>query len=469
MPRPNPDILDFYPRQRYTCQRCGLCCRRFEVKITAKEANDLKNTRFPDGCCPPDDWFVPSPTQKGICIIAKDETGDCVLMDETGSCRLHKAYGLAVKPLICRVFPLHVINWKDGRSSAELRFVCPAVGDPQGALLGDQPEIMANLASPLREWLPESDVAYSIENPLPLPLVRQIHAGYKAILQKESLPLKTRLYAVARILDFHASPDGRTAIAAIDAGFATAAGQFVDQTAKAMAVELARGKSTRRDQIEFRLLISGYLRDDDPDIAISQVQRLKLLFAHSLLAAGGGNLQWINPHAPDVKGRHCLLLARQLPADEEALDVLRQFFYGKLESLHFCGNTVHGFTYDLGMKHLLLSVPVIFVLAAAKAQAANKSAIGTTEMLQAIRFVDLTFAKSPFFKLRRIRDLLVRLARPAVFAGILSLVFGNTPATAPTIETKQPAPPDPTKAPQPFSPPAGKSKHNRRTKIVFRP
>jgi uncharacterized membrane protein len=158
-----------------------------------------------------------------------------------------------------------------------------------------------------------------------------------------------------------------------------------------------------------------------------------------------------------------------LPADEEALDVLRQFFYGKLESLHFCGNTVHGFTYDLGMKHLLMSVPVIFVLAAAQAQAANKSAIGTTEMLQAIRFVDLTFAKSPFFKLRRIRDLLVRLARPAVFAGILSLVFGNTPATAPTIETKQPAPPDPTKAPQPFSPPAGKSKYNRRTKIVFRP
>lgn len=467
MTDPKPDILDFYPRQRYTCQRCGLCCRRFDVKITAKEVNDLKNTRFPDGTCPPDDWFIPSPTQKGVCLIAKAETGGCVLMDATGSCRLHQAYGLAVKPLICRVFPLHVINWKDGRSSAELRFVCPAVGDSQGAPLGDQPETMVNLAGPLREWLPESDVVYSAGNPLPLTQVRQIHAGYKAILQKESLPLIIRLYALARILDFHTSPAGRPALATLDAGFAPAAQAFVDNTAKAMVVELKKGKLTLRDRIGFRLLVSGYLRDDDPEIAISLGRRLKLLFAHSLFAAGGGKLRQINPQAPDVNGRQLLLQARLPLASDEALDVFRQFFYGKLESMHFCGSTVHGFPYDLGMRHLLLSVPAIFALAAAQARAGGKAAIEYSEMLQAIRLVDLTFAKSPFFRLDLARNLLVRLTRPATFAGILKLIGIVVPPPA-TGAVKEP-PSGPAKPPQPFSPPVGNAKRNRSSKIVFRP
>jgi lysine-N-methylase len=469
MTKPVPDILDFYPRQRYTCHRCGLCCRRFEVKITAKEVSDLKNTRFPDGGTPPDDWFIPSPTQKGVCAIAKDETGGCVLMDETGCCRLHKAYGLAVKPLICRIFPLHVINWKDGRSSAELRFVCPAVGDPQGALLGDQPEIMVNLANPLREWLPVSDVVYSAGNPLPLTQVRQIHAGYKAILQKESLTLKTRLYALARILDFHTSPAGRPALAAIDAGFAPAAQAFVDNTARAMQAELKKGKLTLREQIGFRLLVSGYLRDDDPEIVLSLTRRLQLLFAHSLFAAGGGSLRQINPQAPDVNGRQFLLQARQFPADAAALDVFRQFFYGKLESMHFCGSTVHGFAYDLGTKHLLLSVPAIFTLAAAYARTDNKTAIGAPEMLQAIRHIDLTFAKSPFFKLDLVRNLLVRLSVPLIFAGILTLIFGADPASPSDARTSGTTPAGSAKGPQPFSPPAGKSKRNRSSRIIFRP
>ena len=460
-----PEIRDFYPRQRYTCQRCGLCCRRFEVKITIDEMNSLKNTRFPDGTCPPDDWFVPSPTQKGVCTIAKDETGGCVLMDKTGSCRLHKAHGLASKPLICRVFPLHVTNWKDGRSSAELRFFCKAVGDPRGTLLGKQPEIMANLAGPLQEWLPESDVVYSAANPLSLAQVRQIHAGYKAILEDEAQTLKTRLYALIRILDFHASQAGQTALSGIDAGFPAAARGFVDQTAKAMRFELGKGKLSLRDQIGMRLLISGYLRDDDPEIVLSLTRRLRLLFAHSLFAAGGGDLQQINPQAPKVNGQQILLLARQRPADEAAMDIFRQFFYGKLESLHFCGNTVHGFAYDQGMRHLLLSVPAIFTLAAAQAKTANLEVIGAAEMLQAVRLVDLTFARSPFFKLKLVRNLLVRLSVPATFAGILNQVFGINPPTAPTPAKTEDTPAEPH---NPFMPPAQKAKRNHGTRIVFR-
>jgi lysine-N-methylase len=461
-----PEIRDFYPRQRYTCQRCGRCCRRFEVKITAKEVNDLKNTRFPDGTCPPDDWFVPSPTQKGVCTIAKDETGGCVFMDETGSCRLHKAHGLAVKPLICRVFPLHVTNWKDGRSSAELRFFCKAVGDPQGRLLGRQPEIMANLAGPLREWLPESDVVYAVANPLPLAQVRLIHAGYKAILENESLALKTRLYALIRILDFHTSQAGQPALAVIDANFPAAAREFVDKTAKAMLTELGKGKLALRDQIGMRLLISGYLRDDDPGIALSLARRLKLLLAHSVFAAGGGNLRQINPQAPGVTGQQLLAQARQFPADDEALDIFRQFFHGKLESLHFCGNTVHDFSYAQGMKHLLLSAPAIFALAAAQAKAENKTVIGANEMLQAVRMVDLTFARSPFFKLKLVRNLLDRLTIPATFAGILTLVFGVTPPMAPTAQDD--AGGGEAKKCHPFMPPAQKAKRPHSSKITFR-
>ena len=93
--------------------------------------------------------------------------------------------------------------------------------------------------------------------------------------------------------------------------------------------------------------------------------------------------------------------------------------------MHFCGDIINGLSYETGIRHLLLSVPVTFALAAAFARTDGKNIIGEDEMLSAVRLLDLTFRCAQFFKLKLTRRMLKRLSRPSVFAGILNLVFGK--------------------------------------------
>jgi len=414
-------IIDFYPQQRFSCRRCGFCCR-LEIKITPDEVNRLKKTMLPSGQYPPAEWFTPSPSQPSLFAAAKDENGECVFRDSSGGCVLH---AIDAKPLICRVFPLHIVNWENGRCSADLRFICPGVGDASGIPLERQPEIIAGVAGPLKERLAPGNTEYSDENPAALTAVCQAHAGYKAILHDETIPLKLRLYTLARIIDFHAARANYSAIRDADNGFAADAMDFTRKASATLAAELNRGIASLQDIIDFRILITGYLRNDDPLTIKSPWRRLKILCAHSVFAAGGGSLRRINPCSPDASGRQCLAAPGRLPMNETAQEIFRQFFYGKLDSMHFCGNMVNGLSYEMGIRHLLLSVPVIFTLAAAFARNNKQKVIGGNEMLATVRLLDLTFRCSPFFRLKLTRRMLKRLSRPTVFAGILNQVFGK--------------------------------------------
>lgn len=417
--------IDFYPGQRFSCQRCGFCCNSFEIKITAKELTRLKKVVLPSGENPQDDWFSPSLTSKGLYTVAKKADNKCVFIDTAGGCLLHNISGVNCKSLICRVFPVHMVNWADGRCSAELRFICPAVGSKTGTLLGDQPEIMDKIAKPLRERQILSDTRYSTENPASLRAVRQVHVAFKNILHDETVPLKTRLYSVSRIIAFHAIKSNHEAILLADDNFSADALEFVRKAAPVLKKELSNGVASLGDRIDFRILITGYLRDDDEFAVHSPITRLKKLCAHSVFAAGGGSLRQINPAAPDVSGRQCLARPRRTLVSIDALEVFCQFFYGKLDSMHFCGNTAHNFNYEMGIKHLLLSLPVTFVLAAAFVAQKEKPVIDRDDMLQAVRLMDLTFSRSPFFRLRLTRNLLNKLSKPATLAGLLNLIFGK--------------------------------------------
>ncbi len=413
--------IEFYPQQRFSCMRCGFCCR-LEIKITPDEMQRLKAARLPSGQYPPAEWFTASPSQPAIFIVAKRHDGECVFRDASGGCVLHE---LNVKPLICLVFPLHIVNWENGRCSADLRFICPGVGDISGIPLEHQREIITRVAGPLKERLAPGNTEYSDENPAALTAVRHVHAGYKAILHDETIPLKQRLYALSRIIDFHAARDNYNAIRDADAGFATDAMDFNRKAASALAAELNRGIASLQDIIDLRILITGYLRDDDPLTIKSPGRRLKILCAHAMFAAGGGNLRRINPHSPDINGRQCLAAPGRLPMNEAAQDIFRQFFFGKLDAMHFCGNMFNGLSYEMGIRHLLLSVPVTFTLAAAYARNRKQTVIGKDAMLATVRLLDLTFRCSPFFRLKLTRRMLKRLSKPSIFAGILNQVFGK--------------------------------------------
>jgi len=416
-----PNHIDFYPQQRFSCRRCGYCCR-LAIKITGEEADRLKKTMLPSGKYPPAEWFIASPSQPSAFVVAKTANGECVFREAGGGCVLHE---IKAKPLICRVFPLYIVNWKDGHCSASLRFLCPGVGNTSATLMEHQPEIITEVAGLLRERIATGSVEYSNENPASLTALRHVHAGYKAILHDETMPLKLRLYALSRIIDFHAAKDNYNAVSAANAGFAADATSFTRKAVPVLSAELIKGTASFKDIIDFRILLTGYLRDDDPLTVKSSSLRLKMLCAHSIFAAGGGNLRRINPQAPDIGGKQILNLSSRTTLDEPALEIFRQFFYGRLDAMHFCGDIINDLSYEMGIRHLLLSIPVTFAIAAAFARANRKNVIGEDEMLSAVRLLDLTFRHSQFFRLKLTRKMLKRLSRPSVFAGILNLVFGR--------------------------------------------
>ena len=414
--------FDFYPEQHFDCTRCGFCCNNFEIAVSPDEMAVLKKFKLPNGEFPADDWFSPAKSRDGFFAIAKDKRGWCSFMDDEGSCFLHTTLGWRKKPLICQVFPMHIAHWKDGRCSAELRFICEGVGRKDGTKLCDQTDIMNVIAKPLRTRLPESNTEYSIANPAPISTVRKVHNGYKKILHDNSIPLAKRLYTVARIIDFHTQRQNRDAIATADDSFADDAIEFAKKASEVLDQELIAAKSSVSDRLDFRILTMGYMRDDDETTAKSLVRRFKILCAHSLFGTGKGNLKKINSNAPSVNGRNYIKNTLKLPYDDTAMEIFCEFFFGKLDAMHFCGNTVHDYTYEEGIKHLLMSAPIAFALAASYAVNEHKNGIDREAMLSSVRMMDLTFSRSPFFRMYIIKRLINKLVQPTNFAGIINSI-----------------------------------------------
>ncbi len=406
------------PEQRTRCMSCERgCCTLFEVLLTQTEAERLMALRLPGVPQEFNRCFAPS-DQPGEVAVRRGEDGRCIFA-EGRLCKIHNSPGMAAKPLSCRIFPLHIQHWADGGVSASYRFICPAVGRRDGNRLGDQLDEVAILSRQLGNRRGVNDCIYSASNPVPLVTVRKIHAGFRLLLRDETLPLAVRLYAAARILDFHDNEAMHQAIREADDSFATDLTAFVSRARPELENELRNGRADALVRSRFRSLLCGYLRDDRPEDAAFR-RRLNRAKVHLRVFSGIGVLAELNPAAPHVSILCIPNIARRLPLTTEAVELFREFFYGKLDTMEFCGTQIQRFDYTTGLRHLLLAAPAALVLAAAFAADAGKNHVGFDAMHRAVRLIDFTFGRSPFFRLRLARGWIRKLTRPADFAGLLN-------------------------------------------------
>ena len=140
--------------------------------------------------------FAPS-DQPGEVAVRRGEDGRCIFA-EGRLCKIHKYHGMAAKPLSCRIFPLHIQKWEDGAFSAELRYICPAAGLPDGRKLALMQSEIATLARQLGDRRGVNCCVFSDSNPAPLRTVRKIHAGFQRILHEEEQSWRLRLYNCRR-------------------------------------------------------------------------------------------------------------------------------------------------------------------------------------------------------------------------------------------------------------------------------
>ncbi len=148
------------PDQRFTCARCGRCCRRATVPVTLAEAEAYRAAGagrwFSEGGgSAAVDPFEPIPEHPSLLQIRKREDGACGFLSEEGLCRIHEELGADRKPIACRVFPFrfHPVE-QDVVVTAS--FACPTVVANDGALLSSQSRDISALYADWKHEFPET-------------------------------------------------------------------------------------------------------------------------------------------------------------------------------------------------------------------------------------------------------------------------------------------------------------------------
>jgi Fe-S-cluster containining protein len=122
------------PEQRFTCQQCGRCCRRWDVLITAAERDGYAKRGvarwFRESDSPAEgtdhDPFEPVSGWRGYYRIRSRSNGECGFLSSDNRCRIHEELGSAAKPLTCRMFPFkfHPVA---GGAVVTASFGCPTI------------------------------------------------------------------------------------------------------------------------------------------------------------------------------------------------------------------------------------------------------------------------------------------------------------------------------------------------------
>jgi lysine-N-methylase len=188
--------LVFPPEVRFTCSRCGDCCRGWHVMLGPGEAERLASLDW--GGIAPDlrdaspGAPVPGEPQSGRMALARKADGACVYLGSGNQCRIHESFGEAAKPLLCRLYPFGFFEVGE-RVAVDVSFACRAVSRDQGESLSQRvPEWSrllqdAPLAKKLHKFSKKHDVSGD--------LLWELEHHLVSILSDESLSLLDRVRA----------------------------------------------------------------------------------------------------------------------------------------------------------------------------------------------------------------------------------------------------------------------------------
>lgn len=123
---------------RFTCSRCGDCCRTFEILLGPGEEEALKSLDWKgrDATLVDSKTVVPArlPVSRGRRQLLRRKDGACVYLGEDDQCRIHRHFGADAKPMMCRLYPFGFYPVGE-RVAVDVSFACRAVSQGQGKTL----------------------------------------------------------------------------------------------------------------------------------------------------------------------------------------------------------------------------------------------------------------------------------------------------------------------------------------------
>lgn len=126
---------------RFSCSRCGDCCRSFEILLGPGESEALGALDWEGH----DETLVGvettiaarGPGLGGLRQLRRRDDGACVYLGDDDGCRIHRHFGGDAKPLMCRLYPVGFYPLDD-RLAVDVSFACRAVSEGRGKSLETQ-------------------------------------------------------------------------------------------------------------------------------------------------------------------------------------------------------------------------------------------------------------------------------------------------------------------------------------------
>lgn len=376
-------LYHFFPQQTWGCVMCGKCCGRdWPVPADKEERARIAALDLPDVEIPKKRWF-----RNGY--ISK-RNGKCIFSTCDGKrCRIHEKYGLDVKALACRLYPLDIHAWEDGSISASLRYDCPAVAGGTENNIASAIVKIDQMADEIARYRKDPAPVYSARIQPGLDRLREIGRTYSAILNYPDTALPIRFLAASELLNFHKRKEVSSDITDAET-FEEDALALVERSLENLAMMLESAEPAGYSSlVGFRYLLLSFLRNDNGLNLFSRFKRMKkhlnFMLGGDYLETGAGK---ISP------------LLQTLPAEDNAFEPYLRWLTGRLSSLHFCGGAAFGITFEEGMQYLLLSFPAVAVIATA---VSDGEKITRQDVVSALIQLDYSFLRTKLYRSRMMK------------------------------------------------------------------
>lgn len=392
---------------RFACRRCGDCCRDFPVSLSPAEVARYDARDWTPVFGQP--TFVHERASYGGLhgqFLRRKPDGSCIFLGPDSLCELHRRFGEADKPLVCRLFPFTFMGGaSDGRPVVGAHFACSSIaagdGEPVHARRGGLEGMLEELEAagglrarqgPLRFDRRHAYARADVELVLDL-LVKELEDARR--------PFPERLLAVVKFVSLLSSSaftslEGETARKLVS----TFAAGIHEQVQRGLLRPRA-GNPSLPERLLFRQLLAFTVRRDSAKLLSAGLVRRASRRVGNLLAglafmAGNGVL------LPIGRARRVTLgEARRLapPADlssPEADGALTRYLVA-----HLSARTILDPSFQVpevlpALGLLLRQVPIVLVLARAACVSRGGDALTRDDYASALRTADWNFGRVPW-------------------------------------------------------------------------
>jgi lysine-N-methylase len=399
------------PGARFTCHRCGDCCRSFPVSLSPEERARYEKRDWKD-VLPSHEGPVFDDVARGggrsASLLRRRADGACIFLGvEDNLCQIHAKLGEPEKPLACRLFPFTVVagDGEDARPRIGCHFACKGLAAGDGAAVQGERRALEALVDELGKVIslaPSSD-------PVPFDSRRSYTRAELAVaasllaseMQDAGRPFPERILAATRFLDLFAK---------------SAFGQVKDEKRREFVEILAQGvrqqvmKGLLRppgrppafpERLLFRQILGMAVRRDPADLVTAGTatrtgRRLASFLSGIAFATGGGSLV---PAGRDVRVR-LRDVRRRAPEADPASPIadaaLTRYFVAHLSARRVTDAAFKTKEALAGYGLLFRQYPAILLFARAACLARSGDALDASDYASALRTADWTFGHVPW-------------------------------------------------------------------------